>query len=131
MVILFTERRKDNMITDIQLLAVEVHSNAVEKGFHPDEPVDIFIANQCNNITGEVSELWEAFRAGTENHLCDKAEKMRELGHHPLTQQEEELADIIIRALDVSQRLGIDIVHAINVKHEYNKTRPYKHGKKN
>ena len=79
----------------------------------------------------EITELWDAFRSDTQYQLCDKAAKMQDLGLTPLDCTEEELADIIIRALDVSQRLGVNIVEALNSKHEYNKTRPYKHGKKN
>jgi NTP pyrophosphatase (non-canonical NTP hydrolase) len=111
------------MITDLNKLADEVHDNAVKHGFHPDEPIGLFIANQCNNIHAEVTELWDAWRAGKENDNCDKPVC--------LSCTEEELADIAIRILDVSRRLKIDIVTAINLKHEYNKTRPFKHGKKN
>lgn len=120
------------MFTDINDLAEAVHDNAKEHGFHPeDEPIEWWLSNMCNNLTGEVSELWESQRAGTLNEVCDKAAKMVELGLSPLTQVEEELADVIIRAMDMSKRLGIDIVSALNIKHEYNKTRPFKHGKKN
>ena len=113
-------------------LADIVHENAKAKGFHPPtESLDTFIANQCNNIHAEVTELWDAFRAGTEKCFCDKAVKMGEFNIAPLTQQEEELADIVIRALDVSKRLGIDIEDCCLRKHLYNVTRPYKHGKKN
>lgn len=105
-------------------IADAVHANAKEKGFHPqDEPDHVFVANQCNNMHGEIQELWDAWRKGDELAPCDK-----NIG---LSCTEEELADLVIRALDVSRRLGVDIVHAINVKHQYNKTRPYKHGKKN
>ena len=41
-----------------------------------------------------------------------------------------ELADAVIRILDYCGRYGIDIEKAIEIKHEYNKTRPYKHGGK-
>jgi NTP pyrophosphatase (non-canonical NTP hydrolase) len=113
-----------NTYNNLNDLADAVHLNAVEKGFHNYGESNIhFMANQCNNIHAEVTELWDAFRAGTEWEACDKPIQ--------LTQLEEELADIIIRALDVSRRLGVDIVNAIHVKHEYNKTRPYMHGKKN
>lgn len=116
----------------IDQIADQVHANAIEHGFHDfKEPIESFIANQCNNIHAEVSELWDAFRAGKEFEPCDKAEKMQKLGLMSLTCAEEELADIIIRALDVSRRLDIDIAEAIKAKHEYNKTREFKHGKKN
>lgn len=109
----------------INKIAELVHANAKAKGFHPDtETVRQFMANQCNNLHGEVSELWEAWRAGKENDLCDKAST-------GLTCTEEELADIIIRCLDLSRRLKIDIQNAIEMKHQYNLSRPYKHGKLN
>lgn len=41
-----------------------------------------------------------------------------------------ELADCMIRILDYCGRAGIDIEEAIRIKHEYNKTRPYRHGGK-
>ena len=105
-------------------IAEEVHALAKRNGFHPEsEDIRVFMANQCNNITGEVSELWESWRKGTQWQPCDKACQ--------LNQTEEELADIIIRALDLSRRLGIDIQRAVEEKHNYNKTRPYKHGKLN
>jgi len=40
-----------------------------------------------------------------------------------------ELADCVIRILDTCEFLGIDLEQMIKEKHEYNKTRPYKHGK--
>lgn len=113
------------MITDLNQLANMVHHNAIDKGFHPmSEPIETFIANQCNNMHGEIQELWDSWRAGTQWDQCDKPVPN-------LSCTGEELADIIIRALDVSRRLNIDIVAAINMKHQYNTTRPHKHGKKN
>ena len=41
-----------------------------------------------------------------------------------------ELADVIIRVLDYCGYAGIDIDATISQKHEYNKTRPYRHGGK-
>lgn len=41
-----------------------------------------------------------------------------------------ELADCMIRILDYCGHAGIDIEEAIRIKHEYNKTRPYRHGGK-
>jgi len=113
----------------INEIATMVHENAKAKGFHPSEPLEVFIANQCNNIHGEVQELWDAFRAGTEEEPCDKNTYIST--GEQLTCKEEELADIIIRVLDVSKRLGVNIEKAILIKHQYNTTRPFKHGKKN
>ncbi len=44
--------------------------------------------------------------------------------------KEDEIADAIIRLLDVSAGLGIDIEFHIKAKMRYNSLRPYKHGKK-
>lgn len=41
-----------------------------------------------------------------------------------------EIADCIIRLLDLSEALGIDIGGCISTKMGYNLTRPYKHGGK-
>jgi len=41
-----------------------------------------------------------------------------------------ELADAVIRILDLCGHLGIDLEKYIEMKHEYNKTRPYRHGGK-
>lgn len=42
----------------------------------------------------------------------------------------DELADAVIRIADLCGYLGIDLEWQIKQKIEYNKTRPYKHGKK-
>lgn len=41
-----------------------------------------------------------------------------------------ELADTVIRIMDMCDHYGIDLEAAIIEKHEYNKTRPYRHGNK-
>ena len=111
-----------------------VYKLAWEKGFHKpfnrprDE--DAFIEAACNNLHDEVSELHEAWRNNHLRELCDKEDKMRALGIEPLTCLEEELADIVIRALDNSRRLGVDIQSAIERKHAYNASRKYRHGGK-
>jgi len=43
---------------------------------------------------------------------------------------EEELADAVIRIADIAGTYGIDLDWHIRAKMAYNKTRPYKHGKK-
>ena len=101
----------------------EVYSNAYEKGFHQNdkEPTIDRLAVYCANLHGEASELWEAARKGNLNKQCDK--------DCNLTCAEEELADIVIRALDTAYGLGIDIGRAVHLKHEYNVKRPHMHGK--
>lgn len=82
------------------------------------------------NLHSEISEAWEAYRAGKLFLPCDKAEKMQAMGLKPLSCIEEELADIVIRVFDTSEALGIDIEAAVAAKHEYNMSRPIRHGGK-
>ena len=111
------------MKNDLTSMAKEVYENAVDKGFHPKEQSDdTFIESMCNNLHDEVSELHEAWRNGKLHARCDK--------NINLSYLEEELADILIRVLDNAVHLGVDIDRTVRIKHEYNKTRPYRHGNK-
>jgi len=65
-------------------------------------------------IITELSEAYEAYRSG------------RLEGKDNLT---EELADALIRLLDLSYGLGLHIENAMIKKMKFNKKRPYKHGK--
>ncbi len=117
---------------DVHNAMVLITENAVAKVFrqHPWPITRENMAVFDVNLHGEVSELWEAFRDGRINARCDKAEKMEALGLPALTCAEEEIADIIIRALDTANALGVDVRRAIAVKHAYNTTRPILHGGK-
>ena len=75
-------------------------------------------------ITTEVAEVMEEYRKGkgfTETYTDEKG-KMCGIP--------SELADIVIRVMDLCGYYGIDLEQAIKEKHEYNKSRPYKHGGK-
>ena len=111
----------------LNTLSQEAYKIAASKGFH-DAPVPIAV--QIANLHGEVSELWEAHRNHALNEPCDKAEKMRAMGMPVLTCLEEELADIIIRALDTAEDQVVDIAKAVRVKMAYNATRPRMNGGK-
>ena len=116
---------------DINQIAQRVHNLAVSKGWHDEnETEDSFIERTCNNMHDEVSELHEAWRNNKLHDLCDKADEMEKNNIKPLTYIEEELADIIIRAMDSAVKLGVDIGDAINRKHLYNSSRKQRHGGK-
>lgn len=114
----------------INQIAIEAYQNAKSKGFHDkDGDVVADYARWTANLHGEVSELWEAARKGELTKLCDKASFMEDQLGESLTCEEEELADIIIRAFDTAGARAINIGRAIRVKLAYNATRPHMHGK--
>lgn len=68
-----------------------------------------------------VSELGEA---------CEGVRKPTPDAHCPeFTSEEIEMADAMIRIADYAGAFGLRLAQAIQAKMEYNKSRPYKHGK--
>lgn len=122
-----TNEARPDAFSSLNELADRVYETARSKGFH-DEPVPMAVSSA--NLHSEVSELWESFRNGTLNTLCDKSEKMKALGLRPLTCMEEELADIVIRALDTARENNVDISEAVRVKDAFNTSRPHMNGGK-
>lgn len=68
----------------------------------------------------ELAEAMEAYRDG--NPTSEKI--------NGFSKVEEELADTIIRILDLAGGMGYDIEGALAAKIVYNETRPYRHGGK-
>ena len=128
---------------DINELIKAAHENAVAHGFwESDRP----FAEQIALMHSELSEALEEFRDGKGlNEIyynCTAEGPGRQNCLYPgilcpeecPNQKPEgipiELADAIIRICDACGQYGIDLDRAIRLKMEYNKTRPYKHGKK-
>lgn len=106
----------------------KAYNNAVNKGFYDAGTPSV--SAYCANLHGEVSELWEAHRHNQLYAPCDKAADMILAGCVPLSCAQEEIADIIIRALDMAGALGIDLDEAVQQKMKFNATRSYRHGGK-
>ena len=106
----------------------QAHNNAKARGFYDKGQPSV--GDFCANLHGEVSELWEAHRHDQLEAPCDKATAMILAGCVPLSCAQEELADIIIRALDMAGALGIDLDEAVCQKMKFNATRSYRHGGK-
>jgi NTP pyrophosphatase (non-canonical NTP hydrolase) len=117
------------------------HANASAKGFHgdlkliddlrsddryPQEVVEavatMLLAGRLALVTSECSEALEVYRKGTANAADPKVPE--------LSQEEGELADILIRVFDLAGARGIDLDRAVTVKMAHNATRPFKHGKR-
>lgn len=112
--------------------AKEVHENAVAHGWWSEERTFGEIIALCHS---ELSEALEEYRnkkplfyfVETNGFMVTDIEELR---HEKPEGISTELADCIIRILDFCGAAGIDIEEVIKRKHEYNKTRPYRHGGK-
>ncbi len=107
-------------LTDLAEIQNAVHQLAKEKGWY--NPPKTF-GEEIVMVHSELSEAIEEYRAGhpaTEIYVKDG-----KLEGVPI-----ELADAVIRILDICGNHGIDLVDAINRKHEYNSTRTIRHGNK-
>jgi len=120
-------------------LAMEIYQNNKEKGFH--EMIHEF-GTYISLIHSELSEAVEAHRKKKRADMdmfsqalwMEKNPGQGEIFKNAFELYikdtiEDELADAIIRLLDLSATLDIDIEEHIRLKIQYNKTREYKHGK--
>jgi NTP pyrophosphatase (non-canonical NTP hydrolase) len=104
-------------------LIEESHSLAIEKGWYENDNGRSF-AELVMLVVTELSESVEAYRDGHGISEIIDGEGGKPEGV-PI-----EIADAIIRIADMCGHFDIPIVEAINIKMEYNKTRPSRHGGK-
>lgn len=81
--------------------------------------------NTVSGITG--ADVLLGKMALIHSEVGEASEAIR---HHDTIGLEMELADIIIRVMDVCDALDFDLWSAIDEKMYYNEKRPYRHGKK-
>lgn len=131
---------------NINELAKEVHENAVAHGWWETPPS---IPEALCFIHGELSEALEEYREGNpliygtcalaaEN--CKYSGACDRVGHPgegegitgPCKPEgiAVELADVILRTLDLLAALGVNVDAVVMAKHKYNLGREYKHGGK-
>lgn len=97
------------------------YANSKEKGW--------YVAGEVKNIPemlalihSEVSEALEDYRDG-------RMVTTGQAGEKPCGFPSE-IADVVIRIADLCGHLGIDLASEVRRKHEYNLSRPYRHGNK-
>ena len=112
-----------NEITPINKWVHEIHKNAVQHGWYDGQSVKNF-GELLMLVVTEVAEVMEEYRNGRLMRETYVNEKGKMCGIP------SELADIVIRVMDICGYYEIDLEQAIAEKHEYNKSRPYKHGGK-
>jgi NTP pyrophosphatase (non-canonical NTP hydrolase) len=108
----------NDFVNNWRRIEEEVHQNARDKGFWKGEtgatPTKIAL------IHSEVSEALEAWRK--RNPVSKKIA--------PHSEFAEELADAVIRIMDLARASNLDLGLAIIEKIRFNKTREYQHGGK-
>ena len=105
-------------------LVNDAHKMAVEHGFWTSFKDTSKIPEKLMLVVSELSEALEEYRAGgsiSDVRLEDGTKKP--IGFAT------EIADAVIRLADLAGEYGIDLEDVIRTKMEFNKTRPFKHGK--
>lgn len=103
-----------------------IHRNAVDHGWWEGRDISSpeTIASCLCLVHSEISEALEEVRKGPEFLQVCEGEEGKPEGCIV------EMADAVIRLFDLAGAMGLDLAHAIMLKHQYNIGRPYRHGGK-
>lgn len=105
----------------IQEIQEAVHELSTVKGWWDDGERNF--GEMIALVHSELSEALEEWRKPNASiYYCGHSGKPEGIGI--------ELADALIRILDLAQSMNINMSQCISIKHEFNKTRPRRHGGK-
>lgn len=120
---------------EITRLSRECHKDSLRKGFY-NKPQEL--GTSLMLVVSELSEALEADRVGRYAKLDTFKRRLQEEGEENFKEifenevkdtVEDELTDTLIRILDLSGKMDIDIGSHLALKIRYNQLRPYKNGK--
>ena len=128
---------------NINELAKEVHENAIKHGWWEKPPT---LPEALCLIHAELSEALEEYRAKRPMVYFVVEMDDSKGGTYPAIREDiiseedfagekpegiaVELADVILRTLDLMAALGVDVDAVVMAKHRYNLGREYRHGGK-
>lgn len=102
-----------------------VFDNSLAHGFWPSDKVWLDQVDQkLLLVVSEIAEAQNELRDNVDPTYTYKRADGKPEGF------QFELADAVIRILDLAQALNIDLQSAIELKHAFNVTRPFKHGRR-
>ncbi len=112
-------------------LVKAAHSNAKAHGWWDGDSHNI--PEKLALVHSEISEALEEIRNGIPPTKTYYRRDVSSTGAISYCEKPEgfgvELADAVIRIADLCGYLGIDLEETVHLKHSFNLTRPYKHGK--
>lgn len=133
----------------LSVLTNVIRSNNFEKGWRASDSEPRNVGELIALLHSEVSEAFEAYRNDEPplwyEYAAGRRSNQPSLPEHDVYLGDtnpdgivlgkpqgiaSELADVIIRVLDMADEHEIPLVQAILDKHAYNQTRPYRHGGK-
>lgn len=109
---------------------IETHANATAKGWWDDYPrIDDVVLLTTDEILSKlmliVSEISEALEDARVGDMTTT-----EVGNGKPVGFPSEIADVVIRCMDLCGAMGIDLEGEIERKAAFNRLRPFRHGKK-
>jgi NTP pyrophosphatase (non-canonical NTP hydrolase) len=116
---LLAQGRTNYYCDDLNRLSKNIRDWRERKGFQTSTQN---LPEKLLLVVSEISEAAEDLRAGLDETILNPEGKPCGFG--------SEMADALIRILDIADSVNIDLAREVAIKMAYNELRPHKHGKK-